>query len=295
MQWFQIKEQSAGKKRLVLSWYLYKVFGRNILYVIAFFVAFFTFIFASGIRKYSKTYFQIIEPHTGLKPNLFNQFKHIYSYAVSLVDKMLVYAGDFDSQNVVFVNEIEKKQFFEEIDKHKGVFFISSHVGNIEVMHSLIPKDSDFDINIFLSNKQSAIFNNFLNCIKQKFPVKLFFIEDIGVNTVIKLKENLDKGDIVFIAGDRLAETNSAKNIEARLFSQKIFLPEGTFKFAELMKVPVYFISAVKVGNKYKIYLQKQTNTKEKELAEFYIKYLEQMILLCPFQFYNFYDFFILK
>ena len=294
MQWFQIKEQSAGTKRLLLSWYLYKIFGKNVLYLIAFFVSFFTFVFAPKVRNYSKKYFEIIKPYTNLKPSPVNQFKHIYSYAISLVDKMLVYSSDFDSKDVVFADKDIETKLFEDIKKQKGVFFICCHVGNIEIMHSLLAdNNSEFNINIFLSNKQSQIFNSFLNSIKREFPVKLFFIEDVGLNTAIELKENLDGGDVVFIAGDRLAENNDIKSIETEMFSHKILLPEGTFRFAKLMEVPVYFISAVKIGNKYQIYAEKQDILSEKELVNAYTKYLEKIILVNPFQFYNFYDFFI--
>ena len=82
MQWFQIKEQSVGEKRLIISWYLYKIFGKNILYFIAFWVAFFTFIFAKSVRNYSKKYFEVIKDKTGLKTTPINQFKHIHSYVL---------------------------------------------------------------------------------------------------------------------------------------------------------------------------------------------------------------------
>jgi len=295
MQWFQIKEQSAGEKRLFLSWYLYKIFGKNLLYVIAFFVTFFTFIFAPKIRNFSKKYFTVIEPYTGLKPTLHNQFKHVFSYALSLVDKILVYCGDFNSENIIFDNAEDKRQLFEDIEQKKGQFFICNHIGNIEVMQSFCIKSAvrkDFRINVFLSHKQSQIFNGFLNRIKQEIPVRQFFVEDIGLNTGIELKESLDNGDIVFIAGDRLAENNDTKNIQAELFSHDVLLPEGTFKLAKLMDVPTYFISAVKIGKQYKIYSEKQNITSEKELVNSYTKFLQKVILSNPFQFYNFYDFF---
>lgn len=295
MQWFQIKEQAAGKNRLILSWYLYKIFGKKILDFIAFFVAFFTFIFAKSVRSYSKKYFISIEPYTKIKPSLRNQFKHIHSYADSLVDKILVYTGNFDKQNVVFNDNNAQKQLFADIEKNRGVFFICNHIGNIEVLQSfLLDKiaQPDFGINVFLSKRQSQIFNEFINNIKIDFPIKIFQIEDIGLSTGIELKENLDKGDIVFIAGDRLAENNDKKNIPQTLFANNIKLPKGTFKLAQLMDVPTYFISAVKCGGKYQIYLEKQTTLSENTLVKAYIKYLERVILINPFQFFHFYDFF---
>lgn len=295
MQWFQIKEQSAGKKRLWLSWYLYKIFGKNILYLIAFIAAFFTFILSKSIRGYSKKYLTVIKPYTNIKPSLYNQFKHIYAYASCLVDKLLVYSGDFLDKDIVFDNEDDKRQLFEDIEKKKGVFFICNHIGNIEVLQTFLLNKitvHDFGINIFLSRHQSRIFNDFLTNIKMDLPVKIFPVEDIGLNTGIELKENLDKGDIVFIAGDRLAENNDKKNIEQNMFSHGILLPIGTFKLANLMEVPTYFITAVKCGRQYKIYLEKQTCLLQTELINSFIKYLEKIILKYPFQFFHFYDFF---
>ena len=295
MRWFQIKEQSAGKKRLVLSWYLYKIFGKRILYIISALVSFFTFVFSKKIRGYSRKYFSVIEPKSGIKPSLFNIYKHIHSYADSLVDKIIVYSGDYKVTDIIFDSDNDKKQLFDDIDKNNGIFFICDHIGNIEILQSfLLSKDiyPDISANIFMSHRQSQIFNSFLNDIKVNFPAKLYAVEDIGLTTGIEIKEETDKGNIVFIAGDRLAENNDKKSNEAILFNKKIMLPKGAFKLAKLIDVPTYFISALKIGNKYNIFLEKQTDLSEKVILEKYSKYLERTILNNPFQFYHFYDFF---
>ena len=294
MQWFQIKEQSAGEKRLLISWYLYKIFGKNILYFIAFWVAFFTFIFAKKVRHYSKKYFEVIKNKTGLKPSLVNQFKHIHSYAVTLVDKILFYANDFDPKNVIFENEQDKKSLYEDIYNSHGVFLIFNHLGNIEILKSYFLSEitkPDFNIDVFLSYEQSKIFNAFIDKIKINFPLTVFPVEEIGITTGITLKENLNRGDVVFMAGDRLA-VNNKKNIKTKIFDRQILLPKGTFKLAELMDVPTYFITALKFGKKYKIFLDKQNNLAQNNMAEAFSKHLEKMVQIKPYQFYHFYDFF---
>lgn len=294
-KWFNVKEHSAGKNRLRISWFLYKIFGKNILYLIAFFVALFTFIFAQDIRKYSKEYFEIIKNYTKLKPNLINQFKHILSYANSLVDKILVLSGNFDKNQIVYDNESDKKLLFSDIEKGQGVFFICNHIGNIEIMQAFLSNAKNkpyFNINIFMSDKQSQIFNDFLKSVKVNFPVKIFNVEDIGLNTGIELKENLNNGDAIFIAGDRLSQNNGSRTITEKLFSHKIKLPQGTFKLAKLMDVPIYFISAIKINNQYKIFLEKHENHTEKELAASFATFMERMTKTNPFQFFHFYDFF---
>ena len=295
MKWFQIKEQAAGEKRLILSWYLYKIFGKNVLYLIAFLVSFFTFVFSKKTRRFSKKYFTVIYPYTQINPTLKNQFMHIYSYAQTLVDKMLIYSGDFDAEDIIFESEKDKDQLFFDIKQNKGIFFICTHIGNVEVMQSFFLNQKtrvNNDINIFMSHKQSQIFNSFLKKIQISFPINLYPVEDIGLNTGIELKENLDKGGIVFIAGDRVAENNDTKNMEAELFGHKIFLPKGAFKLTELMNVQTYFVSVVKIGKKYKIYYEKQVNLNSRHLIKQYTRFLEKMVFITPFQFFHFYDFF---
>ena len=294
-RWFQIPEQSAGVNRLRLSWFLYKLLGKNALYFIALIMAFFTFLFAPKVREYSRKYFKVIEKKISLKPNSINQFKLIHSYAKSLVDKLLVYSGNFDSKDIVFENADIKDQLFEDIKKKNGVFFICNHIGNIEVLQSFFLNNEtkpNFNINVFMSDKQSQIFNGFLRTIKREYPIKSYRVEDIGLNTGVELKDNLNNGDVVFIAGDRVAQNNYTKNIEVELFAHKIYLPKGTFKLAKLMDVPTYFISAIKTDKNYKILLEKQFNLTEKNLTNSYVKFLEHSISVNPFQFFHFYDFF---
>ena len=301
MKWFEIKERAAGKKRLILTWTLYKIFGAWILYVISFLVAFFTFIFSKQLRYYSKKYLSTVEAYTKIKPSLLNQFKHVLAYANTLSDKIRIFSGNYNESNIEFESEEDKNQLFKDIYKEKGTFFICSHIGNIEVLYSLFEntiKNPNCEINVFLSHKQSQIFNEFLNGIKIKVPAKLLSIEEIGFETGIELKENLDKGDIVFIAGDRLSENinktalKPEKSIEAELFNSKIHLPQGTFKLAKLMEVPTYFIAALREGNKYRVFIEKQEDLSEKELSGRYVKFMEKMVLKKPFQFFHFYDFF---
>ena len=38
MKWYQLKEQAAGEKRLILLWHIYKIFGKKALKINVFFV-----------------------------------------------------------------------------------------------------------------------------------------------------------------------------------------------------------------------------------------------------------------
>ena len=293
MKWFQMQEKSAGKKRLITTYYIYKLLGRYALYSIAFFVAFFTFLYSKDLRFYSKKYLTVISKYTNIKPTIINQFKQILSYSISLADKIIVACGDFNTDKIIFDDNEIKEQLYSDIEKRKGVSLIFSYLGNIEILQALFKNKKtfpDFKINVFLSKTQSRIFNDFIEFINKTNPINYIISENFGMQEAIRLKENLDKGDILFIAGDRISEYNSSKIVKENMFNYEIELPLGTFRLAKSLECPIYFISALKQKNdEYKIFISKYTAG---SITEKYTKYMERIILSNPFQFYHFYDFF---
>lgn len=296
MQWYQVKEQAAGKKRLMLLWYIYNLFGKKAVNFIAFFVTFFAFIFAKDVRGYSKKYLTVINPLTGIKPNLINQFKHFLSYTHVLTDKIEIYPNKFDKNKIIFESEDDKEELYFDLDKGKGVFFLCAHVGNTDVMRTLFINNTrhpDLKVNVFLSQNQCKIFNGFVKKIAKEIPLTPYPVEEIGVDTAIRLKDSLEDGSIAFIAADRVPENTDTATFEAEIFGHKADFPVGSFKLAQLMEVPIYFIIALKDKNDtYKIYLQHYEYTTIRDLQTAYIKFVENVVLKSPLQFYHFYDFF---
>jgi len=289
MRWYQAKEQAAGAKRLLLTWKIYKIFGKKAVRVLAFFVTLFAFRGAKEQRRCSRKYLEII----GLKPSLINQFRHFLEYSLSLVDRMEVFSGNYDYRRINFESEDERNMLENDLDR--GVFFICSHLGNIDIMRAFLAKNPDRHVNVFLSAEQCKIFQDFIKEIAVEMPVSTFPVEEIGVNTSIEIKERLSQGEIVFMAGNRVSKNSS--NTEAELFGRKFLLPSGTFKFAQLMECNVYFAAALREGQNYRVYLKKFefSGSKSETLRRMqkeYAEFLEKLTPLAPLQFFHFYDFF---
>lgn len=289
MKWYQQKEQAAGEKRLLITWKIYKIFGKKAVKVLAFFVTLFAFFGAKEARRCSKKYLKII----GLKPSLINQFRHFLEYSFSLVDRMEVFSGNYDYNRIIF-DSAEDKDTLEK-DFNKGVFFICSHLGNIDVMRSFLYKNPNLRVNVFLSGEQCKVFNGFIRQIAIETPAVMYPVEDIGIETSIEIKDKLSHGEIVFMAGDRVSK-NSA-NSEVELFGRKIEFPLGTFKFAQIMECPIFFVCALREGENYRVYLKNFTSEEKKSAAAFqmqkeYAEFLEIHTPLAPLQFFHFYDMF---
>lgn len=300
-RWYNIKEKSAGVKRLRLTWQIYKHFGEFPVRVIAFWVCFFTFISNSDIRKTSNIYFKYLYEYTkdkSLKPNLLNSFKQSLSYANSLVDKMIAYIGEF--KNIKFADDKYKNIVLDLISKKQGAFFITNHIGSVEMMRAFLKFANvpNVKINVFLQQSQCEVFNEFINSllIQDKF-VELFPVEEINVDTSIKIKDKIENGEFVFMAGDRISMGSPNINYSAKLLNHKISLPLGVLKFALLMDCKIFNILCAKENQGYKVFLENieySGNSKEKleKLKEKYCEYLEYSTLKYPYQFYNFFNIF---
>lgn len=306
MKWYQIKEQAAGEKRLMILWYIYNLLGKNVVCFVVYFVAFFAFCFSAEIRKYTKKNLTVIYEYTKnkkSKPTLINRYRNVLNYALSLVDRMESYTKNFPVEKIKFDNINEKEKIVQILKQNTGVFFICTHTGNIDIMRSFIdsPKNSvNPHVNIFLSENHCKIFNNFLKKIQAKTDTSLFPVEQIDINTSIELKEKADRGDIIFIAGDRISAGTPNVTAKTRFLNHDFDLPAGTFKLAQLMEIPVYFVCALKDKNDtYTIYFDRFIENKDlkksqnlKNMYEQYTNFLEKMADTAPLQFYHFYDLF---
>ena len=285
--WFQLSEQGAGRRRLILTKYIYELFGEIPVRIIAFFVTTAVFLTAKERRKASEKFFKILNK----KFVLFHSFIQFLNYGNALVDKFISFIGRLDPKRFELMGP----------DVYHGAFFITTHVGNVEILRTLF-QDENLNhpkrVNVFLQSSACEKFNHFLNSLELKLDIDAFPVEKVSAETSIMVADRLKEGEIVFMAGDRVSSENTNKVYEAEFLNHKVEFPVGTLRFALMMKVPVYFIVCAKEGKKFKVYTEQFVSDKEKknevlrDLQNAYVKFLEKFTLKYPHQFYNFYDLF---
>ena len=286
IEWFKLKERGAGEKRLAITGFLYKHLGTFPVRIIAFFVAIFVFLSAKERRRASFKFYKIINK----KPVFWSSLKQFINYANSLVDKIQSFSGKLNSN----LFEVDNPEAF------KGSFFITTHVGNIEVLRSLFDIMNVKKVNVFLQANACEMFNKFLKTIETEVNIETFAVEEITPDTSILITEKLQNGEIVFMAGDRISAQNTNTVYEADFLGKTIELPLGTLKFALLTNAPVYFIVCAKDGRKYNVHTRKflpseQASKSEKleQLKSEYVRFLEEYTKKYPYQVYHFYDMFL--
>lgn len=297
-KWFEMKEQAAGKKRLLLLWYIYQFVGKKPVKFIVFFVTLFAFFGAPKVRKCSQKYLKVA---TG-NGSLIQAFRHFLNYSYGLVDKMEMFTDNFPFKDISFADENAKNMLYDDLLKKKGLYFLCSHLGNINAMRTFFRSGEvidDIKVNLFLEAHQCQTFKNFINSISSNNPITAYPVENIDITTSIEIKEKLDNGEILFIAGDRVSAHNENAMFVSDFLGKKMGFPIGAFRFALILGAPIYFIACtLEKGGKYKIHLKKFefSGTRKERLQALeaqYVQFLEDLTKKYPLQFYHFYDLFL--
>jgi predicted LPLAT superfamily acyltransferase len=325
LHWSQHKEKAAGYWHVKLLLVLYRVFPIIILRIIAFPVGFFYFLFSAKARIASGRFLQKAAPLID-RPEIAKKcrsplgpLRHIVSFSLNLVEKLESWGGKFQYKNIHFQDD-DIGELIQELENGKGVFLITSHLGNMESLRGLASLNRT---GISRKTPITAVIDmkinkNFSRMLKELNPQSCFDIIDaaeIGPLTAVMLEEKLAAGEMVSIAGDRTAANamgnnanRSGKNLMIPFLGEDAPFSQGIFYLAVLMKAPVYFVFAMRRGDLsvtpeydmrvHKSRLSFECSRKERFdrsflLAQSFAALLENYCKQNPFQWYNFYDFWL--
>jgi len=298
----------ADKKEIaVLSWQLrltsfvachLPVFFKNALAMAI------TFFYFATMKKEREASMCFLKKCKG-KASLLDSYKHFLSFSLSLMEKFYCWSGG------PAISQIETQQ--DDMDKlckgledGEGCLMICSHLGNIEYLWSSAALGKThvkrkFEIYPIADTAITPKQNNILNR-----NAKTINANSIGIEEITLLSEKLAEGNVAIVAGDRVSATTRNRTVSVQFFGQQACFPMGVFALACALKVPVYFVFALRekdlvFSSGCKMHIHKascimQGSYSERKrqipnLAEEFAKLLEYYCLKHPMQWYNFYDF----
>jgi len=321
--WSRQKEQAGGYWHIKFMLFLFRIFPVVILRVLAFPVGFFYFLFSKNARAFSKRFLMKAEPfiknpETQKKcRSPFAPLRHIVSFSLALVEKLQSWGGKYRFGNIHFQDD-DINKLMTDLENKKGVFVITSHLGNTELLRGLINFDKTgvsrkVPVTAIIDITVTKNFNSVVKELNDKYDMGIITASEIGAHTAPFLEERLSLGGIVTIAGDRTSGGKAEKSIAIPFLGEDAPFSQGAFYLAALMKAPVYFIFALRRGDlsikpEYDMHVHKSSlspdslspDSTRKErlrlsasLANDFASLLENYCKERPFQWYNFYDFWL--
>ncbi len=304
--WYEVKQNNRIGYALML--FVLRCFPVMIMRLLAFPIGFFYWIFSKRVRRVSRAYFSRLSEFSHTKKH-FSTLKHIISFALNLVEDTQAWAKKLSFKNVKWQDD-DVADLVRNIDEGKGTVIVISHLGNAQMLKALASAGESgtqrkMSITTISDAHISAGFNALLMHINSDSAFHIISSDDIGMETIFTLQERLEHGEVVVIAGDRVS-AHTKRNVAIEFLGQRAELPYGVFLLLSLLNVPTYFVNGLRekdfsLKSNYNMYVKKNTvsfdcSRKEREeriieSANSYIKNLEALCQLYPYQWYNFFDF----
>lgn len=226
----------------------------------------------------------------GILRSAWMTYKNHCAFSQVVIDKFAMYAGK------KFQITIDGYELFQSLSEQSSGFVqLSSHIGNYEIAgYSLVAKNKRFNALVFGGEKTSVMANR----------SKLFDGNNIrmipmsaDMSHLFTIDRALTDGEILSMPADRVF--GSQKAYSCIFFGEKAKFPQGPFLMAAMRDVPVVFVSVMKTAaQRYHISVRRinskgegNTRSKAVNLAEEYVKLLEDTVRKHPAQWYNFFDF----
>lgn len=311
--WSDEKEVIKSNRPLKLALMCIKHTPTWFMMFIMYPIVFGYYLFAGRARKDALLYQHILKEYTGgMTPKKFSTYKQIMAFSINLIEKMYGWLGKIPFENITKQND-DFDSLTSLLEQGKGAFLVGSHLGNMEILRSLTTfgrtgVSKKFSVTIVQENLSAEQFNKTLEEINPDVVMNVVDSQNIGPDTIFFLQEQIDNGGLVVIAGDRTSARSRSRIIRKPFLGKEADFPYGVFLIPFLLSTPVFYIFGMRKKNttmnlQYNIYIEQskidfdcsrtERNNRIKEFLGEYISKLEKICTKYPYQWYNFYNFWL--
>lgn len=312
-QWYDVKE-AHNHFGLTLTFGLLKIFPAIFVRLLAFPVGFCYFLFSKKANAASRLYLtrlnEYIKTSGGAKGVKVSALRHIIAFAISLTEKMEVWAGKFSFKQIHFQND-DVTDLIDNLEHRRGAMVIVSHLGNSEMLRGLAYAAETgvsypFAVNTIVDTKVTAGFNAMVKRINAGATMDIFSADDIGPDTILILQEKIARGELVVIAGDRMSANTKNRFVTQEFLGKPAPFAYGAYLLAALINAPTYFMFGVRkkdisIVPQYDMFVhknpvsfdcpRKEREERIKQTVANYAHHLETLCTAHPYQWFNFFDF----
>ncbi len=300
-RWSDVPER-GDTTALLFGYAVYRTLGRRVFSVLLYPVIVYFLVTGVSARKASGDYLRRVRSRLGalgraIPPRL-DVFRHFVAFGHAMLDKAAMWAGAMDPSEVELDDPGALRRLREQ---NRGVLFISSHLGNVEVFRALVDSQEAVRVSALVFTHRSPELNRLFSAVGPRALERMIQIDSLGPDSVIKLQDRLHSGEHIAIAADRVSVRHAERSIAAPFLGEPALFPEGPFILASLLACPVYLIFCLRIGRRYRVFVEpfadlitlprRARAAALEALIERYARRLEHYCLLAPNQWFNFFDF----
>ncbi|HUF71521.1 MAG TPA: acyltransferase [Gammaproteobacteria bacterium] len=299
--WATIGEAGALSGLRIMVW-VYRKFGRRAFNTVLGPVMLYYLMRRPLARKASRDYLKRVYHRYPdafkRKPGLGTTYLHFFCFGRALLDKYLAW---FEPPSDIPMDTQERELLFTVARSGKGCLMIGSHFGNLEYARCVAHRHPNLVTNILIHDKHAAKFAALFSNAAPQSRLHLIQVTELDIELSLRLKEKVNSGEWVLIAGDRVPVSAGPNVSSAEFFGERADFPIGPYVLARLLRCPVYLMHCFMLGDDYRLGFEffadeirpSRTSQGTSYAAEVqrYAYALEARVSKAPLQWFNFYDF----
>lgn len=210
-------------------------------------------------------------------------YSHYYVFGQTIIDKIAINNGLAHKYKFEFEHY---KQFIEQLDKG-SIVIIGGHIGCWEIGSQFFG-DYSSRLNVVMFDGEYKKIKEVVQAMNTKY--RIIAINEGGIESLIRIKQAIDKGDYVCFQGDRFIDKNNTCKV--RFMGHDALFPLGPSLLASKFKTSVVFYFAIReAGRRYRFkFSMLEPGLSQPEILKSYVEKVEQVVSEYPQQWFNFFD-----
>lgn len=299
--WSDIREAGALSGMRFMVW-IYHRLGLTVFNIVLVPVMVYYFVLRTQARRASLDYLRRLRRFApGCLPRgplWFLSYRHFLGFGRSLLEKYQAWKGDMPT---IAMDATEQAHLFEVVERRRGCLAIGSHLGNLEYSRGISRRHPGLILNVLLHDLHNSKFAQLMAQAEPDSRMNLIQVTEFDLPLTLLLKERVDRGEWVVMAGDRVPIGGSRRLVQANFLSDPANFPIGPIVMASVLRCPVYLLHCYKKAGQHHLGFEQfadrislPVGDKEAELQQYMQRYataLEAQVVQAPLQWYNFFDF----
>lgn len=246
-------------------------------------------------RAASRDYLRRVLAH---EPAWIDQWRHFFAFASCTLDRIFLLSNRYSALDVTVDRPEEVRA---AVAREEGCLLFVAHFGSAEALR-LIGEQRRLPLSILLDRRHGRVLMQLLEQLNPDLAAGIIDASERGPQLVLNLKEALQSGRMVGIMADRALAND--RSVEIEILGGRARLPVGPWQLAHALQVPVVLgFGVYHGGNRYsahfELFCESLRLPREgrdgaiAEQAQRYARRLEHHASRAPYNWFNFYDYWI--
>lgn len=290
--WTTTRERSNTLAIRLIVW-IALTMGRRVARLFLYPICIYFLVFSGEASVASKKY---LEKVLRRKPRISDGFRHIHTFASTILDRVFLLNGRYDLFDVqAHLDDAARAM----IVNHRGCILLGAHFGSFEITRAYAEQIKGPPASVVMYEDNARKLNTVLQAINPHLAQQVIGLGKI--DSMLKVEQALQRGEFIGLMADRGLGHGGA-SITFDFLGEPAQFPTGPLRIAAILKSPVLLMVGIfRGGNRYELYFEQlidlsvASDTPRDELIreamQRYVHSIERHCRNAPYNWFNFYDF----